>query len=363
MKLNLIFLVLLATMALAVSGCIQEEKMEQNVHPAVKYAKNFQLEYHEGYKILRVKQGDEWVTYVLYREEKPDVDGIPIKIPVKRLVVMSSTHLAQLEAINATDIVVGFMWGGKYRIYFDDIRKGLESGRITDVGSSSAPDYEKILALKPDLVVIYVTPYNEEVKKKLDELGIPYIVNSEWLETDPLGRAEWVKFFAALTDKEDAAERYFDRVEKNILEVSKLVEDLEAPKLLWCTIYKGKVYVPKGNSYVAKMAEYANVNYLFSDIEGTGSATVTLEDLLLKGSDADLMVYSSYRVKTIDDLLNIDTRLSEIKAVKEGNVYRISEDYWQLGLLYTDMVVKDLAAIAHPEKFPDYTPRFFIKLE
>ena len=349
-------------MTALVAGCAQQE-VAKPVQTTVKYAKNFQLEYHNDYKVLRVKQGDEWVTYVLYHDKKPDVDGIPVKIPVKRMVVMSSTHLAQLEAINATDSIVGFMWGGKYDLYFEDVKKAIEKGKIVDVGSSSAPDYEKILTLKPDLVVIYVTPYNEEVKKKLDELGIPYVVNSEWLENDPLGRAEWVKFFAALTDREEQAQKYFDRVEKNVLDVAEKVNGSNGQKLLWCTIFKGKVYVPKGKSYVAKMAEYANANYVFSDVDGTGSATITLEDLLLRGSDADVMVYSSYRVKSVDDLLGVDSRLSEIKAVKNGNVYRISEDYWQLGLLYTDVVVKDLAAITHPDKFPGYEPRFFVKLE
>lgn len=348
-------------LAMLVLGCLQQSS--EYAPKAVKYAKNFDIEYHGNYKILRVKYDNKWYTYVLYRDKKPDVEGIPIKIPVKRLVVMSSTHIAQLEAINATDSIVGIMWGKRYKIYFEDVAKKLESGEIIDVGSPNAPDYEKILALKPDLVVIYVTEYNEQVKRKLEELKIPYVIDSEWKETDPLGRAEWVKFFAALTDKEKEAEKYFSKVERNVLYVRKIVEGLEKPKLIWFSIWKGTVYVPRGDSYVAKMAEYANVDYVFSDLNGTGSAKITLEDLLLRGSDADIAVYSSYRVKTVSDLLKIDSRLAEIKAVKTGRIYRISEDYWQLGLLHTDIVVKDLAAICHPEKFEGYKPRFFIKLE
>ncbi len=111
------------------------------------------------------------------------------------------------------------------------------------------------------------------------------------------------------------------------------------------------------------MAEYANADYVFSDLNGTGSAEITLEDLLLRGSYADVAVYSSYKVKTVDDLLKVDSRLSEIRPVKTGRIYRISEDYWQLGLLHTDVVVKDLAAICHPEKFEGYKPRFFVRVE
>lgn len=358
MKLKVLCILVAVALTL---GCLQQ--LSEHVPKTVKYAKNFDIEDHGSYKILKVKHDGEWYTYVLYRDKKPDVEGVPIKIPVKRLVVMSSTHLAQLKAINATDCIVGFMWGGRYRIHLEDIAKKLENGEIVDVGSPNAPDYERILALNPDLVVIYVTEYNEQVKRKLEELKIPYIVDSEWRESDPLGRAEWVKFFAALTDKEEEAEKYFSKVERDVLEVKKIVEGSEKPKLVWFSIWKGVVYVPRGESYVAKMAEYANAEYVFSDLNGTGSAKVTLEDLLLRGSDADVAVYASYRVKNVSDLLEIDSRLSEIKPVKTGRIYRISEDYWQLGLLHTDIVVKDLAAISHPDKFKDYKPRFFVKLE
>ncbi|MCD6493487.1 MAG: ABC transporter substrate-binding protein [Archaeoglobaceae archaeon] len=358
MKLKKISLVLLV-----LTICALPVYAEQTKTPTVKYAENFKLEYHDGYKILKVKENDKWVTYVLYKDKKPNVEGIPIKIPVKRMVVMSSTHLAQLEAINATDCIVGFMWGGRYKVYFEDIAEKLEKGEIVDVGSANAPDYEKILALKPDLVVIYVTPYNEVVKKKLDELNIPYIVDSEWLETDPLGRAEWVKFFAALTDKENETESYFNHVEQNVLEVVNTVKDLEKPKIIWGSIWSGVVWVPRADSYVAKMIEYANAKYVFNDVNGTGSAQITLEEFLLRGKDADVMVYSWSGLKSVEDLLKIDNRLAEIKAVKDKRVYCYSDDFYQLGLLYTDVVVKDLAAICHPEKFEGYKPRFFVRLE
>ncbi len=359
MKLKLLCVLITAALMF---GCVQHVEEVESKPKTVKYAKYFDIEYYKNYKILRVKYNDRWYTYVLYRDKKPDVEGIPIKIPVKRIVVMSSTHIAQLEAINATDCIVGFMWGKRYKIYFEDVAEKLENGKILDVGSSNAPDYEKILSLNPDLVVIYVTEYNENVRRKLEELKIPYIVDSEWRENDPLGRAEWVKFFAALTDREEEAEKYFTRVEKNVLEV-KNTGNSEKPRLIWFSVWKGTVYVPRGESYVAKMAEYANADYVFSDLNGTGSAEITLEDLLLRGSYADVAVYSSYKVKTVDDLLKVDSRLSEIRPVKTGRIYRISEDYWQLGLLHTDVVVKDLAAICHPEKFEGYKPRFFVRVE
>ncbi len=354
---SFIAIIVLAVVAsVVVAGCAEKQ---QSALKNVKYAENFAIDYHGDYKILKVKDGDIWKTYVLYHDKKPDVEGIPIKIPVKRIVVTSSTHLALLEAINATDCVAGYMYGGGYRLYFPDIVEKLKKGEIIDLGSSGAPDYEKLVELHPDLVVC-VSGYNGEVEKKLEELGIPCIANGEWLEKDPLARVEWVKFFAALLDKEDEAAKYFSRIEENVKAVEDRVNSTERVNLLWASVYRGKVYVPGGDSYVAKMAEYAGCNYLFN-MSGTGSKIVSLEDLLVKGENADVMVYSS-TVKSLKDIRDIDSRLADLKVFEERRIYNITPDYWQLGLLHEDVVIKDLAAIAHPELFENYTPRFFVRL-
>jgi len=358
MKLNKVLPILLALLLL---GCAQTSTHVQK--GIVKYAKNFQLEIHDGYKILRVKEDGVWKTYVLYHDKPPKgVNGIPIKIPVHRLVVMSSTHIAQLEAINGTSAIVGFMWGHRYKLYFPDVLKRIEEGKIVDLGPPSSPDYEKLVELHPDLVVIYVTKGTEKVREKLKELGIPYIVDSEWLETNPLGRAEWVKFFGALLDKDKQADEYFNRLVKNVTAVEKAVEGLKRPKVLWALVWRGKVYVPRNDSYVANEIRMAGGSYVFSSLNGTGSEIINMEDLLAKGHDADVFIYPSYFVKSLKDIRNVDPRLTEIKAFKEGRVYNITPDYWQLGLLHADIVIKDLAAIFHPGLFKGYKPRFFVRL-
>ncbi len=349
-------------LALALLGCVQHVAKEER--GIVKFAKNFQIEIHDGYKILRVREGGSWKTYILYHDKPPKgVRGIPIRIPVRRLVVMSSTHIAQLEAINGTDAVVGFMYGKRYKLFFPDVVKRLEEGKIVDLGPPSSPDYEKLIELHPDLVVIYVTSGTERVREKLKELGIKYIVDSEWLETNPLGRAEWVKFFGALLDKDRQAEEYFNRIVRNVEDVEKVVGGARSkPNVLWALIWKGRVYVPRGDSYVAKMIEMAGGNYLFKNLNGTGSAVISVEELLLKGQKADVMIIPSYFVKSLKDVERLDPRLADLRVFREGRVYNITPDYWQLGLLHPDIVIKDLAAILHPDLFKGYKPRFFVRL-
>ncbi len=355
--------VLLVLIALALLGCTQHGVTHAK-HGIVRFAKNFQIEVYDGYKILKVKEDGSWKTYVLYRNKPPKgIRGIPIKIPVKRMVVMSSTHIAQLEAINGTDAIVGFMYGHRYRLYFPDVVERLKRGEIVDLGSPNAPDYEKLIELHPDVVIIYVTSNTEKVREKLKELGIKYIVDSEWLENNPLGRVEWVKFFGALLDKDKEAEKYFDKVVENVTKIEEVVKRAKKkPNVLWASVYRGKVYIPRGESYVAKMIEYAGGNYLFKDINGTGYEIVNIEDLLLRGQKADVMIYPSYYVKSLDDIKRIEPRITNLNVFKERRVYNITPDYWQLGLLHTDTVIKDLAAIFHPDLFKNYKPRFFVRL-
>jgi len=139
-----------------------------------------------------------------------------------------------------------------------------------------------------------------------------------------------------------------------------IMEDSEKPKLVWFSIWRRIVYVSM-ESYIVKMVECANVNYIFSDLNGIGGTKVTPNDLLLR-SDAYVAVYSPDRVKNMNDLLETETKPSEIKVVKNGKIYRISEGYWQPRLLHTDAVV-NLAAMCHSGKFKDCKPMFSVKFE
>jgi len=363
-------LFVIAVLVVFFAGCAQHVKPEVGCkivrgHNIVKYAKNFKLipftsENCSGY-ILKTKDGNKWDTYILYNGKKPifkNLSGVAyIRIPVKRLVVMSSTHIAMLEAINATNCIVGYMYTGNYKIYFPDIVKKLKEGKIAEVGSPYNPDYEKILKLHPDLVVIYVAG-NSKVAEKLKELHVPFVVDSEWKENTPLGRVEWVKFFGAITDKEGKANLYFERIVKNVTKIERKLRYASKPKLAWALVYNGKVYMPTNNTYVANMVRDAGCIYLCANKSPTDIA-----NLLKVASNADYFVYASYFAKNITYIKNIDPRLTVLKAFKEDRVYNISPDYWQLGYLHTDRVIEDLAAITHPELFKNYTPHFFIRLK
>ncbi len=355
-----------------VAGCTQTKNPKNQSQISVilgknvvKYAKNFKLipfkaRNSRGY-ILYVRGLEGWRSYVLYNGSKPVMSFVSnatyIKIPVKRLVVMSSTHLAMLEAINATDCIVGFMYGMHYKIFFPDIAEKLKEGKIADVGSPYNPDYEKIVELHPDLVVIYVAG-NAKVAEKLRELHIPYVIDSEWKENTPLGRVEWVKFFGAITGREKQAELYFSRIVENVTKVEREVKNAGKPTLAWAVVWHGRVYMPVNDSYVANMVRDAGCRYLCANASPTDIAT-----LLKVASNADYFVYASYYAKNLTYIKNVDSRLVELKAFREHRIYNITPDYWQLGYLHTDRVIEDLAAITHPQLFRNYRPHFFVRLK
>ncbi len=374
MSMTLKKIALLLIVVALISGCTQKQKEKNNLnillkHNLVKYAKNFKLipfkaENSRGY-ILYVKNDKKWNVYILYNGTKPNIsfvkNPIYIKIPVKRLIVMSSTHLAMLEAINATNCLVGFMYGGNYKIYFKDVAEKLKEGKILNVGSPYNPDYEKILKLHPDLVVIYVAMNNYKVAEKLKELNVPFVIDSEWKENTPLGRVEWVKFFGAITGKESIACKYFNRIVENITKIKEKVKDANRPTLVWALIWHGRVYMPSNTSYVANMVRDAGCTYL--GFNGSAYTTTNIANLIKIANNADYFIYASYFAKNLTYIKNIDPRLTEIKAFKDGRIYNITPDYWQLGYIHTDRVIEDLAAITHPNLFRGYKPHYFVRLK
>lgn len=321
-------------------------------------AKNFQVSYVGDNKIL-VDGANRTITLT---KKEANSDNM-IHVPVSRMIIFSSTHAALIDRLGISDKVVGIAWGGNYEWYIDSIKDGLENGRIKDVGPGNNPSYEEIVALEPDLVVLVGgTGLWEEHAKKLDELSINYVVNSEWLENDPLGRFEWIKFFSLFTNDEDEASSIYAEVKAKTIGISKRVSELERPDVLWAGVFRGTVYIPRAESYVGTIINMANGNYVFSDMSGTGSAEISLEELVSRSNDADILIYSSYTVNKTSDITAISPLLAELDPVKTCEVYAFQPWYWQT-LDRVDDYMNDVAAILHPDAFTGYELKQFKKVD
>ncbi|MGH9878597.1 MAG: ABC transporter substrate-binding protein, partial [Nitrososphaerales archaeon] len=285
-----------------------------------------------------------------------------IRIPVTRMVIFSSTHAALIDRLGIVDRIVVVAWGGNYEWYINTIKDGLENGRIKDIGSSNSPNYDEIVSLEPDLVVLVggISLWEEQAKK-LDELGIDYVVNSEWLEDDPLGYFEWIKFFSLFTNDEDKASAIFTEAKTKTLDISQSVSKLDKPDVLWAAVFRGTVYVPKAESYAGKIINMANGNYIFSDVAGSGSAQISLEELISRAGDADVLIYSGGVVNSTSEILAASPLLKELHPIQTCNVYAFQPWYWQR-VDRVDYYMNDMAAILHPDEFKTYELKQFKKV-
>ncbi len=344
--------------------------------PEVKYARLFGIQCDGPVKIVKdslnrtiliiPRNLTSPVVQYFISKYRPD---LTIHVPVEKVVLFSSTQVALIWRLSKEyklDLlrkIVGIAWGGTYEWYFPEVKELISNGTIVDLGYADMPDYEKLITLRPDVVVIYTIPGYEASSKlleKLDELDIPYLVDNEWMETTILGRFEWIKMLALLfgDEVEKKAVELFGRVERNIEELKvKMRNAVKVPNIAWFMIYRGIVYSPKANSYVHNLIKICNGKYMYANY-----SKIDLELVLSLADKTDILIYSSYLVDSINDILVEEPRLSILKAIKEGNVYAYRKSIWQLGYAYTEDLVKEVCYIIHPESFKTYKLKFFKKL-
>ncbi|AXI25384.1 hypothetical protein CFE53_04235 [Methanofervidicoccus sp. A16] len=359
-------------------------KNYEKLKEPIKYAQNMNLKYYdeEGNEV-NPYEGESW-AYKIFVDDKDQkillknksqpvpewAKGkydIVIDVPLENVVVMSSTHIALMMPLNDDGSVIssikGIMWGSGYKWYFEEIEKRLENGSIIDVGSTREPNWDLIVNISPQVIFVYPGYDGDAIIEMCKELNITYVANAEYLEPTYLARCEWVKMFAAFYNKEDAAKKYFTRVEKRSLDVKRRTYNCDPNVLVaWGKNYRGwGVSVPKAQSYVAKgIMDFCHASYIFTDYPGTGSAKIDYETFAERAKDADIWVVPS-TTKYLDTFKEDHPGYKEFKAVQNGRLFCISDDYWQLGLMKTDEVLMDLGAIIHPEAFKGRTTHFFLR--
>ncbi|MEM2651936.1 MAG: ABC transporter substrate-binding protein [Candidatus Caldarchaeum sp.] len=355
------------------SATTTQTVIKQSEEPPVKYAKFFGLTRGDSYVLLRDSH-NRTVLAVPRGMPVPAIKAdVIVRTPVERAVLMSATHVALVERLREFDPelwkkVVGIMWGQSYEWYFPEVERLLKSGVIKDVGASWSPDYEQIVALNPDLVIIYTYP-GDPVASKLEELKIPYVVNNEYMENHPLGRFEWIKFVGVFFGLGKEADMVFKFVEHSYWMTAERVNNLvkkmgvPTPKVVWFSVFRGTVYVAGGKSYVAESLRHLGAVYAFGDLDKTGSATVTVEELVRRASDADVLIISTNLITSKQDLLKEIPQLAESKAFRQNRLYRYNSNIFQLGYYAAEELFRELAATLYPGYLSYHEPYdFFVKL-
>lgn len=308
-------------------------------------------------------------TYVLLDKKKPLPANLPqgtlVRIPLTKAIVYSSVHCGLLNQIGALKSIGGIC-DLKY-IKLPEIQEGCRNGSIADVGDGMNPDIEKIIDLHPDALML--SPFeNSGGYGRVEKLNIPIIECADYMETSPLGRAEWMRFYGLLFGKVQQADSLFAEVEKNYNDLKDLAAPLSSAPGVISELKSGSAwYVPGGKSTSARLYADAGANYVFANDAHSGSVPLAFETVFDKGENADfwLIKYNQATDKTYDELKRDYAPYAGFRAFKERNIYGCNtnnvplyEDY----PFHPDCLLKDLIKIFHPTLLEGYELKYFTKL-
>lgn len=341
------------------------------------YAEGFRITYHRNYKLLEIlkpflNQVDT-LRYALVPRKIADQIQVKsaheIAIPVRSMIATSTTHIALTEMLDANDIIKG-MVGAEF-VYNKEVRQRLKEGKILSFPMGEF-NKEEALALQSDLLMISGGQSSQfDNYRVLMNSGTDVLVNAEWLETTPLGKAEWVKVMAALLNKEKLANKKFGAVAEQYYELKKAVKNsTEKPLVINNLPYKGAWFVSGGNSFFAQFLKDAGADYPWYDSQKTGGLRKSFETIYEIGLRADIWLNPG-AAKTKEDILAKDSRLKAFKAFQKGKIYnnnkRISpsggNDFWESGVVHPETVLSDLIKIFHPEIMSDHELYYYQKIE
>ncbi len=362
-----------------VVSCDKKPENKQKTYAVaneVKYANGFSIRHYEGFTVLDVHKpwpgANSNYRYVLYKDASmvPDTlsDEMQIQIPVKRIVLTSTTHVPSLEMLGSEQTLIGFP--GLDYISSPRIRQRIDAGHVVELGNTRAPNLEKIIELSPDLVVGFGVDDNNPGIVQMQHSGINVALNGDWNEHSPLGKAEWIKFFGAFSDQNQKAKRLFEQIEKSYLKTSELAKKQRVkPTVMAGAIYQNTWYMPEGRSWGAKFISEAGGDYLWRKSKGTGSLSLGFETVLLRAKDAEFWVGPA-QYTSLAEMRNDNPHYSQFKAFQDENVYTFSSKkgpkggvvYYELAPNRPDLVLKDLVSILHPHLLPDHELKFFERL-
>ncbi|MEM7380002.1 MAG: ABC transporter substrate-binding protein [Bacteroidota bacterium] len=347
---------------------------------SVTHAKGFKIkDAGEGIKLIEVSSpwpnAESGFTYALVQRnattltvDENEYDAL-VRVPVERIVVTSTTHIPALESLGVVDRLVGFP--NSQFISSKETRKRIDSGLVKELGANEAINTEILMELSPDLVVGFGISGKNKAYETLQQAGIPLVYNGDWTEETPLGKAEWVKFFAPFFGLEQKGDSIYKEIEASYATARELaLKARTKPTILTGGLYKDVWYVAGGKSWMAEFLRDANTDYLWKDSENTGSIGLSIESVLERAQNADFWLNPSMHT-SYDGLKDANRHYLQFSAYQNQTVYTHTRTTGETGglLFYEyapnrpDVVLKDLIHIFHPDLLPDHEPYFFKPLE
>ncbi len=279
--------------------------------------------------------------------------GQTVEAGAQRIVCMSSTHIAMLDVLGAVERVVGV--SGIDYVSNEYITENRE--KIGDVGFDGGANYEMIVSLDPDLVLLFGVKGASGMEAKLRELQIPFAYISEYLEESPLGKAEWIVAVSEILDQRDRGESAFALIPQRYHALQEKVADIpQKPKVMINTPYGDSWFMASTTSYVAQLIKDAGGDYIYKQNSSNASLPIDIEEAYLLAQNSDIWINVG-NFSTYADFIARVPRFADIPCVKEKALYNCDlrtnasggNDYWESGVVHPDIVLRDLIKIFHPE--------------
>ncbi|MBN1132966.1 MAG: ABC transporter substrate-binding protein [Bacteroidales bacterium] len=368
-----------------ISGCSFKEpagsdSVNREGTVTLNYAKGFRIEDRGSYRIISVfnpwqNSEDQVFRYVLSKNPSLVPDSLSritfIKTPVQKVATFSTTHIAFIDTLDGVGSVTGVS-GADY-VFNGKLRDSIKAGLVRDIGYDQNINFELIVKLNPDVLFLFgVERTISGTISKLHDLGIVTVMCGDYLETHPLGKAEWIKFFGEFYDLRERAGNIFAGIDSSYSTIAEHARKVvqQSPDILSGLPWKDAWHLPGGQSYAARLIHDAGGNYLWSDNDSDEAFPLDLESVFIRAMDADIWINPG-DARNLEDLTAFEERFRYLPVFNNAQVYnndqRINDyggnDYWESGALRPDLILADLFAIFHPDHAPTHKFIYYRELK
>lgn len=340
---------------------------------ALRHAELLHLSQGKGYTVAEIK--NPWDTahvlhrYVLVPREQELPQALPqgevVRTPIQKAVYYTSMHVSLMHELGA-HASIGGVCDAQY-MTLPYLQRGLKEGRIVDCGSGPAPNLERIVDLAPDAILL--SPFeNSGSYGKLGALGIPLIECADYMESSPLGRAEWMRFYGRLVDKGREADSLFAQVETAYKELQERVRRVEKrPTVVDGQKFGSQWYVAGARSTIGRLITDAGGTYVFDDETASGSVPYSPEQVFDRAQEADIWMLKSGQETPLTYALLAQewANYAEMKAYKQRQVYVCPLNrvpYYEETPFHPERILTDYIRILHPEALPQHSLRYYQRL-
>jgi iron complex transport system substrate-binding protein len=277
---------------------------------------------------------------------------------LNRVVAMSTTHVGMMRKLSLEDKIVGVP-------SFKYLCHPLSEADVSEIGDMGMTDAESFLVADPDLILYSGFNLNAPILNKLEQANLKTFLVYEWKETHPLGRAEWIKVYGVLFQKQKEAGAIYEKIKSEYYQITDKLKHAEHKPTVFAGTYFGDVFnVPAGDSYVAQLFKDANIDYVYSRTEGTGSLNLSLEEVITKNATTEFWLNEGAAKKS--DLLKQSQKFKMLESLRTGKMYSYFENtncFWENSPIEPHKILEDFGKIFHPTLFEEHELNYYSLLK